>query len=690
MGLLEYCQQWRRKYLPSLRGKTAPRKFIYTLVPGEAPIELVDYYSEFIGYYPECELQTKRWFVENIEKEWVIFDVGANIGYYSILFSRLASMGRVFAFEPTQTIAKLNANIDHHGCRNVTAFKTALGARAGKIEENIYRIWGRPPERMIYEFSTIDDMVKKLGLTRLDCIKIDVDSFDYEVLRGGQATLAKFDPWVIVELNHALAKRSESVPQALEWLSAQGYTSAFVVDYENYILRRQAQRPASGRAQIELTFDTRPTFLIAAQAKSVERANPLMPAPNWCRDAHSNHEDDFLSISVPGPRWSYAATWKRKDAKRRDAGVTDEAVVFEIEVAVHGGEVGFLFVKSDWSTVVGKETYVKPSAFRQTISVFKPAGGDFEYLVLRNTEQFGEPANVNIFAIRCYLLVPAKPKKLSDVLLPRTKSISRANLLKLVGEDDIVENDISALSIDIVPIGDLGVALGFSRPFVSTRVYRHPLAEFNTERDETHIFEYIYENFAPHRHLEFGTWEGHGAATVARVCKAEIWTINLPEGECNSAGDFVYGGSALAGGTLPGEFPPPPGDGPTDSGEWIGWRYRAAGFGHRIHQILCNSLDLDTSQWSQGFFDTVFIDGGHSEDVVCSDTDKAYQLLRPGGLMIWHDFCPEPETLALNEAPRGVAKAIAANMDRWLPGFQRLFWIRPTWILLGIRSNHDH
>ena len=158
------------------------RKSIYTLVPGEEPIELVDYYSDFISYYPECELQTKRWFVENIEKEWVIFDVGANIGYYSILFSRLASMGRVFAFEPTETITKLKANIDCHGCSNVTAFNTALGAREGKIEENIYRIWGRPPERRIYKFSTIDDMVNKLGLTRLDCVKIDVDSFDLDNL----------------------------------------------------------------------------------------------------------------------------------------------------------------------------------------------------------------------------------------------------------------------------------------------------------------------------------------------------------------------------------------------------------------------------------------------------------------------------------------------------------------------------
>jgi hypothetical protein len=38
-------------------------------VPGHRLIELVAYYPEFVDYYLECELQTKRWFVENIRRE---------------------------------------------------------------------------------------------------------------------------------------------------------------------------------------------------------------------------------------------------------------------------------------------------------------------------------------------------------------------------------------------------------------------------------------------------------------------------------------------------------------------------------------------------------------------------------------------------------------------------------------------
>ena len=211
---------------------------VRTLVPGRKAIDLVAYYPDQIDYYPECELQTKRWFVENVQSDWVMFDVGANIGYYSILFSQLAAAGQIYAFEPTATFSMLQENLEYHGCGNVTASQVAVGRVSGAVEDNIFRIWGAEPERQTYDFSTVDDLVLKMELTRLDCIKIDVDSFDFDVLAGAEKTLARFNPWVVVELCHALSRRNQSAPQALEWLAHRGYRKAQVLEHENYVLHR--------------------------------------------------------------------------------------------------------------------------------------------------------------------------------------------------------------------------------------------------------------------------------------------------------------------------------------------------------------------------------------------------------------------------------------------------------------------
>ena len=639
-------------------------KPLYTLVPGAQPIELIDYYPSFADYYPECELQTKRWFVENVEKDWVIFDVGANIGYYSILFSRLAPSGRVFAFEPTETIKKFNANVAFHGCKNIVAFERALGAVAGAIEEDVYRIWGQPPERMTYNFSTIDTMVRELNLTRLDCLKIDVDSFDFEVLRGAEETLAKLDPWVVVELNHALARRNHSAPEAFQWLAARGYNSAFVLDHENFVLRRMAQAQGTGLPKLGLNFDTRPLFLEPAYEKANERPNPFATEPHVHDNSNKENDAGRLQIAAKGPRWSYVAEWPLVNE-------VQDSFLMEVEVEVEGGDIAFSFLGPDRATILG-ETTVHVGGFRQSVTLYKPETAAVGSLLLRNVDTNGAVARTRVFQMRCFDAVPAKPAAPSRALQPSVSRISAKEIVESL--EPKIELSQGGDTIDVVAVEKLGESLGAARPFIPTALYRHGLSDFKTERDETPIFEYIYSNFAPRRHLEIGTWEGHGATTVARVCDAEIWTVNLPEGERDEQGAPKYAG-------LPGELASLA----SDTAANVGWRYREAGFGPRVHQIFCNSLDLNYGQWSPGFFDTVFIDGGHTREVVTSDTENTLPRLRSGGLMIWHDFCPDPLTLSQNEAPRGVVAAVAANLAGWRPQFSKMFWIRPSWILIGIK-----
>ena len=169
-----------------------------------------------------------------------MFDIGANVGYYTILFSQLAPRGRVFAFEPTATAEMLRANLRHNKVENAEIHEVALAATTGEREDRIYRLWGTDGEVRTWPFSSLDDFIERHRIERVDCLKIDVDSFDFDVLRGAERTLAERDPVIVVELNHALARRNQSVGEALAWLARRGYRKALVLDNDNFMLQRGA------------------------------------------------------------------------------------------------------------------------------------------------------------------------------------------------------------------------------------------------------------------------------------------------------------------------------------------------------------------------------------------------------------------------------------------------------------------
>lgn len=208
------------------------------------------------------------------------------------------------------------------------------------------------------------------------------------------------------------------------------------------------------------------------------------------------------------------------------------------------------------------------------------------------------------------------------------------------------------------------------------------------EVDDAPIFRYIYRNFRPRRHLEFGTWQGAGTLYCLEECDATVWSINLLEGEVFKDGAVSYGvddnerASAQEWARKIGlevkDWPQ------TDSLGYIGRFYLEKGMGNRVCQIYGDSTKWDISNYPPGFFDTALIDGGHQEDVVISDMAKAFQLLRSGGLIMWHDFCPP--IYDKFETTLGVMRAIHQQWEWINEQTLKLFWIYPSWILVGIKK----
>lgn len=197
------------------------------------------YYECDKWWYSNPEPQTINFVIDILNKNSTVIDAGAQIGLYSILFSKICQEGVVYSFEPTDTYDFLLENLQHNNCKNVFPNKKALSNKVGIFEEKIYKIWSQQTiENKEFEFETIDNFVETNNL-KIDLLKIDVDSYDYEVLLGSEKTIKNQSPIIVVELNYALHKRGYTEKDAIDFLEKNNYYVNRILDEHNYIFYKK-------------------------------------------------------------------------------------------------------------------------------------------------------------------------------------------------------------------------------------------------------------------------------------------------------------------------------------------------------------------------------------------------------------------------------------------------------------------
>lgn len=177
-----------------------------------------------------------------VPPDGIVFDIGAHAGQYTKLFARAARHGQVYAFEPASYARSiLRAVIWLHRLSNVAVVPIALGSEAGidtltiPVKESgsfgfgLSHL-GKPSARWqaiateIVALATIDGVVNSLGLDRLDFVKADVEGWELRLLRGGENTLARFRPPLLLELSEAaLLRAGDKLSEAFAFLAARGY-----------------------------------------------------------------------------------------------------------------------------------------------------------------------------------------------------------------------------------------------------------------------------------------------------------------------------------------------------------------------------------------------------------------------------------------------------------------------------------
>jgi FkbM family methyltransferase len=162
------------------------------------------------------EMWLTQFLARRVEKGMTIVDVGANFGYYTLLFGEgVGERGRVLAVEPNPMAIKLlerTVNLNGFSTRTEVIPK-ALGEREGT--GILFSPLGEPKNASIVQadqpggichdvqITSLDELVEERKVGRVDLVKIDAEGSEVRIVSGMQRLIERDKPAIVLEYNAA-------------------------------------------------------------------------------------------------------------------------------------------------------------------------------------------------------------------------------------------------------------------------------------------------------------------------------------------------------------------------------------------------------------------------------------------------------------------------------------------------------
>jgi FkbM family methyltransferase len=228
------------KFIPS---NTHYPKFTYRTVSRNGITYHLDIsdYQEYLIYFDLKEDSSEPFLAHAPMKEGVFIDIGANIGQTSLnLSKKLGTIPHtILAFEPfPSTFNKLETNISLNSFLSIKILNVALGNEKKTIEMEMSCPTNSGGYKITPKNSQIKDDLVHVFQEKLDdyynpnapiqFIKIDVEGYEMEVLKGAEQTIKKYTPIMVVELNDVnLKNQHSSAIEVLHFIKDLGYNEIF-------------------------------------------------------------------------------------------------------------------------------------------------------------------------------------------------------------------------------------------------------------------------------------------------------------------------------------------------------------------------------------------------------------------------------------------------------------------------------
>ncbi len=185
-----------------------------------------------------------------LRKGDVVVDAGANVGFFTIRLARRLQRlggGRIHAFEPIpENALRLAHNVEANGVGDIVRIhECALGAFEGRVDFHRQNEYGATTGNaamigasmstldadMDAEVTTLDAFAERENLTSCALLKLDVEGAELEVLRGGEATIARLRPPILAEYNDYWAEQfGWSRAAYADFMKAYRYRANWVED----------------------------------------------------------------------------------------------------------------------------------------------------------------------------------------------------------------------------------------------------------------------------------------------------------------------------------------------------------------------------------------------------------------------------------------------------------------------------
>ena len=177
---------------------------------------------------------SKMLFTLSQESE-IIFDIGANLGWYSIMLALMDDNKKIFSFEPINEVFKqMNENISLNKLANISTYCFALSDSESEVEmyyspnqtgaTSFKNLYNTTEKSRVIRTKTLDDFFFNTKLKTLDFIKCDVEGAELLVLKGGLESIKKHLPILFLEILRKWSKKFDYHPNDILNLLAQiGY-----------------------------------------------------------------------------------------------------------------------------------------------------------------------------------------------------------------------------------------------------------------------------------------------------------------------------------------------------------------------------------------------------------------------------------------------------------------------------------